>query len=105
MDLRPARDRRGELAANMLDLGQQVEGGQVLRPLLENVRDLDLGVVEFSDLDKDTRVPDPVLRREEVLLPRRRDRLVRRHGFYSRTLPLPLLLGSSSYGGQRRERA
>ncbi len=38
--------------------------------------------------DEDPRVPDPVLRREQFLLPRRRDRPVRGHLFYSRLLPL-----------------
>ncbi len=51
VDLRPQGDRRRQLAANVLDLGEQVEGGQVLRRLLEHVGDFDLGVVQLADLD------------------------------------------------------
>ncbi len=79
VDLRPAGDRRGQLAADVLDLCEQVERRQIFGPLLERPRDLDLRVVQLPDLDQHSRVPDEILRRGERLLRDGFSRIARGH--------------------------
>src|SRR5262249_8088319 len=89
VNLRPESDGVGELPADVLDLGEQVEGHQVLRPFVENVRDLDFRVVELADLDENSGVPNPIIRRRTLLDTDRLGTGIRGHDPYSRPRSSP----------------
>ena len=67
VDLGPAGDCGRKLSPHVLDSREQIESGEVLGPLVERMRDLDLGVVRFADLDQDSRVSNPAIGGRDLL--------------------------------------
>ncbi len=67
MHLRPIRDGRGQLSAHVLDLRQQVEGGQILGTLLKKRGDLELRVVELSDFHENRGVKQAVVHGHKIV--------------------------------------
>ncbi len=52
LELREARQRQRELAPHVLDLGIQAQGLEVVRALLEDRRDLRLGLGQLAEFDE-----------------------------------------------------
>src|SRR5581483_9823965 len=63
----PAGDGLRELSAHVLDLGVERERVEVVGPLVEQVRDDELGVVQLAHLDQNARTRQPVDRRWQLI--------------------------------------
>jgi len=85
LELGPARDCQRQLAAHVLELGEEAQRVEVLRTALEHVRDLQLGPAQLAELDQHRRVPQPLLVSRRGI--GRRDVGIARHDSHYRISP------------------